>query len=207
MPEPFSLAGERLTLRAYRAEFAARQWEISGQESWKLERCQHFREPGFTSWEAFARGDWEQALRLLEEERDFLSKFTAKASALGISLYRLRVVEQPVDPYLQWELHLLKLRAECGELIRVASPDLIQEYETTDPLPELVTLGSSFLYHVLYNTHGELSGAVRITDQRAVARATDVARSLYAQGEDLAAFFERVIVPLPPPAGECVFGT
>lgn len=28
---------------------------------WKLERRQHFREPGMASWEAFAVGDWPRA--------------------------------------------------------------------------------------------------------------------------------------------------
>lgn len=179
-----------------------RQWEIAGQESWKLERRQHFREPGFASWEAFAQGNWEQALSLIEEERDFLTEFTAKASDLGIRLHRLRVVEQPVDPYLQWELHLLRLRAECGELIRVTSVDQVREYETASPLPELVTLGSSLLYHVLYDPGGEPAGAVRITDARSVARAARFVRSLYERGEDLAEFFDRVVAPLPPPPGE-----
>lgn len=210
MPEtltPADLSGERLTLAEYSAEFRARQWEISGQESWKLERRQHFREPGFASWEAFVRGDWERALALIEEERDYLTEFTAKASALGICLYRLRVVEQPVDPYLQWELHLLKLRAECGELIRVASPDQVRGYEKAGLLPELVTLGSSLLFRILYDHGGEPAGAIRITDSRSVARATELTRALYDQGEDLTAFFGRVVAPLPPPPGELPVGT
>jgi hypothetical protein len=209
MPEPLSvadLAGERLPLPEYRAEFATRQWEISGQESWKLERGQHFREPGFASWEAFARGDWEQALALIEEERDFLTEFSAGARAADIGLYRVRVVEEPIASYLQWELHLLNLRAACGELIHIVAPDLLRDYEAGGPLAELVTLGPSLLYRVLYDTSGELAGAVRITEPRTVARAVDLARSLYSEGEDLAAFFDRVVAPMPPP-GERVFGT
>ena len=193
------LAGDRLSLREYRTEFSRLQWSIGGQESWKLERGQHFREPGFASWEAFARGDWGEALRLIEGERAFLTEFSARAKEHDIDLYRLRVVEQPIDPYLQWELHLLKLRAECGELIRVATTDLIRDYETVSPLPELVTLGTSTLYHVLYDDTGELAGAVRIADQRMVAHATELSRRLYEEGEDLAAFFQRVVAPLPPP--------
>jgi hypothetical protein len=202
MPESLSLAdlaGDRLSLQEYRTEFSVLQWSIGGQESWKLERGQHFREPGFASWEAFARGDWGRALALIEGERDFLTEFSARAKEHRINLYRLRVVEQPIDPYLLWELHLLKLRAECAELIRVATTDQIRAYETVGPLPELVTLGTSTLYHVVYDDTGELSGAVRITDPQLVTHATELSRRLYAEGEDLEAFFQRAVAPLPPP--------
>lgn len=194
--------GVRLTLREYRDEFRIGQWVIPGQESWKLERRQHFREPGFASWEAFACGDWDTALRLIEDEREYLAEFAAKTARLGIVIYRVRVVEKPVDPYLQWELHLLKLRAECGELIRVITGDQVSAYEADGPLPEMVTLGSSTLYHVLYDDTGELTGAVRVTAPSFVATAAEFARHLYEQGEDLAPFFERVVASLPPPDGD-----
>lgn len=67
------LGGVQLTLGQYRDEFRSAQWAIPGQESWKLERRQHFREPGFASWEAFARGEWDTALRLMEDEREYLA--------------------------------------------------------------------------------------------------------------------------------------
>jgi hypothetical protein len=196
------LGGVRLPLGKYREEFRAAQWAMPGQDSWKLERRQHFREPGFASWEAFARGDWDTALRLMEDEREYLAEFSAKAAQLGIALYRVRVVEEPIDPYLQWELHLLKLRAECGELIRVLTGNQVSLHEADGPLPEIVTLGSSTLYHILYDDMGELTGAVRVTDPSAVAAAAELARHLYERGEDLAAFFERLVAPLPPPGGD-----
>jgi hypothetical protein len=199
--EPGILGGVWLPLGEYREEFRAAQWAIAGQESWKLERRQHFREPGFASWEAFARGDWNTALRLIEDEREYLAEFSAKAARLGIVLSRVRVVETPIDPYLQWELHLLKLRAECGELIRVLAGGQVSAYEANGPLPEMVTLGSSTLYHVRYDDAGELTGAVRVTDPSAVATAAELAEHLYEQGEDLTAFFDRVVAPLPPPDG------
>lgn len=193
--------GIRLGLDEYRVEFRDRQWQ-SGTESWKLERQQHFREPGFPSWEAFASGDWEGALRLMEEEREFLQDFFARARAFGMDLYRVRVVEKPVDPYLQWELHLLKIRAECGERIRVISPDRLGDTESDRPLPELVNLGPRTLYRIIYDDQGVLSGAIRYSDPIVVADAVDTMRGLHKQGEDITAYFAREIAPLPPPRGE-----
>ena len=102
------LVGEGLSVPDYRADFRAEEKAIAGQESWKLERRQHFRQPGSASWEAFARGDWGQALQLIEDRREVLTQFAAEVKAQGLDLYRVRVVEEPIRPYLQWELHSLK---------------------------------------------------------------------------------------------------
>jgi hypothetical protein len=205
MPEPLR-AGERLSQPDYKADFRAVEWTIEGHESWKLERRQHFREPGRASWEAFERGDWMQALDLIEDMRESATQFQAKASSLGIDLYRARVVEQPISPYLQWELHSLKMRAECGELIRVVPVDLVRGLEADGELPELITLGPSILYEILYTDDGEPAGGVKITDPRVVAHVEEISRYLYEAGEDLATFFEREVAPLPPPSGDRVPG-
>lgn len=199
---PSSVDGHFLSLDDYLTEFDARQWEIRGRwgigpkESWKLERLQHFREPGFPSWEAFDQGNADQARELIESERDFLAEFQQKARDLGISLYRVRVVERPITAYLWWELHLLKLRAECGELIRVVELDKVSPYEREQAIPELLTLGPRLLYEIQYNQDGVLTGAVRTANRRMAADATKLIRSLYDQGEDLATFVDREVAPL-----------
>lgn len=93
--------GERLPLADYRKDFRERQWTIDGQDSWKLERQQEFQEPGFASWDAFNQGDWAEALRLVEEERTYLREFSEENRRRGVTLYRVRVVEEPIAPYLQ----------------------------------------------------------------------------------------------------------
>lgn len=94
--------GTPLDLDSYRRDFRQRQWTIDGQDSWKLERCQHFREPGFASWEAFDRGEWRGALRLIEEERDYLREFSEENDRRG---------EQD-DPEAIAQRHLLGSRRE-----------------------------------------------------------------------------------------------
>lgn len=119
---------------------------MDGCDSWKLERRQHFREPGDASWEAFVRGDWQEALRLIEAQRAGLLDLSRLAARHRCRLLRVRVVEVPLTPYLQWELHLLRVRAECGELIRVTGPEHIAAYERESPVPELVTLNDDTVY-------------------------------------------------------------
>lgn len=202
LPELDRSRGTRLPLDVYRREFRERQWEISDQDSWKLERGQYFQEPGFESWEAFHRGSWDEALHLIEEERDHLREFSAEAARLNIGLYRVRVVEEPIDPYLQWELHLLRLREECGEMIRVIGPETVAPYETVRLLPELVTLGNRTLYEVLYDADGALDGAIRFSDPALVEEWSAFIRELFEKGEDLNLFFDRKIAGLPPPVGD-----
>ena len=207
MPNPlggWAAGGTRLSLDDYRADFRATESMIAGQDSWKLERRQYFRQPGSASWEAFARGQWAEALRLIEARRGFLMEFGAKTAEKGADLYRLRVVAEPIIPYLQWELHSLKLRAECGELIRILPATAVRQLEDDGELPEVVTLGPSTAYHILYDADGVLTGGVKVTDPQAVGRVTRLVRRLYGEGEDLATFFEREVAPLPPPRGDTV---
>ena len=195
-------SGERLALRPYRDDYDKRISAAAGNVSWKFERQQHFREPGFASWEAFARGDWGRALELIENEREGLEELARQAADDGLRLLRVRVVEKPIEPYLQWELHLLRVRAECGEEIRVIGPERIRKLEADGPLPELLTIGSDTLYRILYDEDGVLEGAVIFTDRETVAQATDLIESLYEAGEDMGSYFQRKIARLEPPRGE-----
>ncbi|WP_016906873.1 DUF6879 family protein [Streptomyces xiaopingdaonensis] len=196
-------AGTELPLDEYREDFRARQWNIPHEDSWKLECGQHFTEPGFPSWDAFARGAWEKSLTLLEEERDFLAEFGARARREHIGLYRVRVVDEPLTPYLQWELHLLRLRAEYGERIRVLSTARSESARRLAPEEakgqELLTLGAHTLYRIRYDPSGRLAGAARFSDTSLVAQAAERMSRLYDEGEDVARYFQRSVAPLPPP--------
>jgi hypothetical protein len=114
----------------------------------------------------------------------------------------VRVVEEPVDPYLQWELHLLRLRAECGEEICVVGPEHIRKFEDDGPLPELLTFGTDTLYQILYDKDGVLEGGVLFTDRETIARVADFIENLYDAGEDMERYFQRKIARLEPPRGE-----
>jgi len=109
------------------------------------------------------------------------------------------VVEPPLTPYLHWELHLLRVRAECGELIRVIGPDHITAYEDTGPVPELITLNDDTVYEIRYDTEGVLEGAVRYVDTATRNRVAARIENLYALGEDIGTFFDRDVAHLEPP--------
>lgn len=194
--------GTVLGAREYLDDFWVHYREASG-DFWKLERRQHFVEPGVPSWDAFVAGDWERALELAEETRVELRRYLTESHHLHRR--RIRVVEEPVTSYLQWEMQMLRIRVEEGDNIRVLPAAGLCDVEWNPverqhrPLPELILLGTSALYEVHYDDSGTHIGARRIDDTAAVAACQAECGQLYERGEDLITYFHRVIAPLPPP--------
>lgn len=191
--------GVRLAHAAYHQDFRQRDAEIRGRHSWKLERRQHFEELNDPSREALRRGDWDESLRLLEAERPDLLKSGEKDRRHGTVFHRVRVVEEPLTPYIQWELHALRIQAECGRNVRVVAADRVRPLETSGLLPELVVLGGTTMYNVIYTEEGVPDGAVRFTDPDIVRPWESLIQDLHTGGEDITSYVDRVVAPLPPP--------
>lgn len=165
----------------------------------KLERGQHFKERGFPSWEAFADGRWDEALSLVEEKREVYARQFQDADRLGVVERRLRVVEFPVTPYVQWELFVLRLRVELGDRIKVIDARTIADVEKNGPVPEVVILGDVVMYEVVYDEDGNAAGANRFADPGLIAETSAGFNVLYEQAEPFAEFFGREIASLDPP--------
>ncbi|MFJ7177539.1 DUF6879 family protein [Streptomyces massasporeus] len=165
----------------------------------KLERGQHFQERGFPSWEAFADGDWERALSLAEMRREDYAQELGKASRLGVTHRRLRVVEFPITPYVQWEFFVLRARVDVGDDIRVLDARDISHIERSRPVPEVVILGDVAMYEVVYDEDGNAAGANRYTDRSLIRETNAGFDALYEHGEGFHDFFDREIVTLAPP--------
>ncbi|MCP9212445.1 DUF6879 family protein [Streptomyces cucumeris] len=201
-PRPPALAperGERLTRDAYKRDFREREASVRDTASWKLERRQHFEEQGSPSREALRRGAWEEALALLEDRRDTLRTVAEEDARRGHAFHRVRVVDQPLTPYVQWELHSHRQHAEHGERIRVVTTEQVASAEAGGPLPEIVVLGGSTLFQVLYDDTGATIGAIRWTDPDAIKPWARYIEELYGAGEDIASYFDREVTPLQPP--------
>ncbi|HEX4224350.1 MAG TPA: hypothetical protein VHZ97_18420 [Pseudonocardiaceae bacterium] len=188
-----------MTLAQYLEDYFQR-YEKAGDNSssWKFERQQTFREPDDDSWREFDQGNWARSLEVFEQRRPQLLTEAREDSDRGIQLYRVRIVAEPISPYLLWELNALKVRAECGEKIRVVDAGLIEEFESAGDLPEILTLGPDTVYQVLYNEAGELDGAICSTDRADVERWVSFIAELYEKGEDIQAYFGRRVAGRTP---------
>lgn len=200
-------AGDRLELDAYLEDFDKHFWKAGSSDEasfWKFERQQSFKEPGVESWEAFSRGEWGTALALIADQRGHYERYFRKIADHGFSLHRVRVVEEPVTPYLQWELHLLRLKEKCGEDTRIAKVSDISSLEFGARLPEIAIIGSSALYEIVYDDDGTLAGGIRYTDDALISACRKLIRGVHRSGERLETFFTRCVAALPPPAVEGV---
>lgn len=197
-----SAVGERLQLADYLADFDRQFWRMGSPGFWKLERQQDFQEPGYDTWEAFARGDWDESLRLLGAGRADLAAEHRRLDQHGIAVHRVRVVEEPLTAYLQWELHVLRVREECGSRVRVVGPERVAPLEASGPLPEIATLGNAVMYEAIYDRDGVLESARRYADPGLVVRCQQLIARLYAQGEPLRDYFNRRVAPLSAPVGQ-----
>ncbi|MGK5532805.1 DUF6879 family protein [Streptomyces sp. URMC 129] len=191
--------GEILDQAAYKRDFRERDAEVRGHDSWKFERRQHFEEQASPSRDALRRGDWQGALRLMEERRDAHAEAVRRERMRATTFHRVRVVEEPPTPYLQWELHSLRVQAQSGKPIRVVHADKVSALEGAGLLPEVVVLGGKTLYSIAYTAEGVPDGAVRFTDPGLIKGWEHFVRALYAEGEDVVRYVDRCIAHLPPP--------
>ncbi|MEU8197676.1 DUF6879 family protein [Microbispora amethystogenes] len=187
------VAGEVLHAAEYRTELYEHLREVEGVV-WKLERAQHFHEPDTPSWVAMVSGDWDRSLALMGEMR-FADDLPPRAE-----LRRLRIVETPPTPYLQWEVILLAARTRAGERARALHARSVRHLEEHAPLPELLILGPGLMYEVLYDDMGAHVGGRRITDAGVIDECAEIISELYAEAEDMVAFHDREVAPLPPPS-------
>ncbi|MDT0318418.1 DUF6879 family protein [Streptomyces millisiae] len=192
--------GQRLERSAYKTTFWQDYERIYEHDSWKLERRQHFEEQGSASRAALRRGDWGEALRLLEDKRDALRRDAEQDRRQRTVFHRVRVVERPFTPYMQWELHSLRLNAEDGgEAIRVIDAADVATLESKGRLPEVVVLGEQSLYEVIYTEAGVPDGGIRFSSPDLVEGWENLIKRLFDRGEDIATYFAREVAPLPPP--------
>ncbi|MEU8342977.1 DUF6879 family protein [Spirillospora sp. NPDC048832] len=199
LDEIHRLSGDELNHAAYHSDFA-RQVEGLRGVIWKLERSQTFREVDDPSWEAFRSGDWQRSLDLLERDREAVRTEARHNKRQGLQVKRVRVVEYPLAPYVQWELYALRMLAEEGfELCVLPAADLAA-LERRRQLPEVVIIGRQVLYEVRYLADWTPAGAKRVRAPHVIRTAAAEISLLFRKGEPLLDFFEREVAPLPAPA-------
>ena len=193
--------GIKLGLDSYRADFRVRAAHARSG-IWKLERRQYFRQPEDESWRAYADGEWTRSLEVLDAEQPDIAEELGAFAADGVRVHRLRIADTPLSGYLHWELHSLLIRQRCGEDIRVAPPESVHQFEAHAPVPEVLVVGDSAVYEILYNEEGMLCGGVLHTEPGAIDGCRTAIAALHARAEPLPDYFERAVAGLSAPSGE-----
>lgn len=192
------IPGEVLDRSSYHAELRQDTERLTAPV-WKLERSQYFCEPDDDpAWQAFVAGDWKGTLAALEDDRPSARAEARQYTRQGSELRRLRIVEQPVSAYLQWEMQWFKIIAEEGAAIRILSAERVQDKELGGPLPEIVVTEHA-LYQVSYDEDWKANGAHRIDDPNVRRETITEIAELWSTSEPFRDYFDREIAPLPPP--------
>lgn len=170
--------GEWLALEEYSRDFDLHYDQVRDRDCWKLERKQFFKESNSRSWDAFRQGDLAEARRLLKDRAPALREAAEEAAARGSVFRRVRVVEQPLTAYVQWELRSLRVRSENGGPVRVVRAEDVGRLERDSPLPELVALGGRVLYQVVYTEGRTRSSALGIHRPCSISRTPGTRRAV-----------------------------
>lgn len=192
---------EWLDWAAFGQDFQSRREGLRGVECWKLARGQHVVQDSALR-DAVARGDWEGAAALVEQQRLRTRRCAEADRARGGRFHCVRVVDEPLSLGLQWELRSLRAQARCGLGVRVVPASALGGIEVRAPLPEVVVLGRRTVYEVVHGADGSPLGAYRRTDVDGARNWADFLGQCYAIGEDVRDYADRRIGDLPSRPGQ-----
>lgn len=176
-PPPPEVVDGYVDRPAFREEF----WKAADRlrtRTVKVEWGQTFQEPGNPSWEAFAAGDFKQALELIERNREDHLRQQRVFDDTGTPFYRIRIIRFPLSDYLKWELAHFRLNAEMGERIFLAESARIADIELSVDLDDFTLFDDFLMLATEYTTEGAFKGAHIVRNREYLRRVSELADKL-----------------------------
>jgi hypothetical protein len=110
---------ERLDLAEFGSRFAE-SWARLRSRFLKLECRQVYQERETNkSQEVYNKGEVDKARELLRQEAEADRPLYADVKMRGLDYARIRLVQEPLTPYLEYELMAYRIRVDMGETIEV----------------------------------------------------------------------------------------
>lgn len=142
-------------------EFGARfsdAWSRIESRFLKLECWQTYQElEAGKSQEAYNRGEIQEARELLLREAEFDRPLYEDIKRSGTEYARIRLVQEPLTPYLEYELLAYEIREEMGENIEIVRCDAALKFPNEDYFDFLLFDRHTALVHD-YGYAGRQSG-------------------------------------------------
>lgn len=129
VPDWVLIEAKQLSPQDFDSEFHA-LWSRMKTRFLKLECWQEYQEPNSKSLTAFMCGDTAHADKLLQLEAAQGKSLYEDVARRKIDYTRIRIIRQPLTPYLRWEMRNYKVRAAMGETIV-----FIDDSDSMMPLP------------------------------------------------------------------------
>lgn len=109
----------RLDLGEFSYRFSV-AWARTETRFFKVECWQTYQElPGNGSQAAYAQGDLGRAQTLMRQEAEADRPLYQDIRKKNIDYARIRLVQEPLSPYLKYEIEAYRIRAELGENIEI----------------------------------------------------------------------------------------
>jgi hypothetical protein len=129
------------------------------------------------SQEAYNRGDVSKARELLQQEAEADQPLYEEVKWRGINYARIRLVQEPLTPYLEYELMSYQIRATMGEHIEVVRCDTTLRLPNEDYFDFLLFDQHTALIHD-YGELGRQAGGWLSEDGGVIARLETTALAL-----------------------------
>lgn len=176
-PEWALEASTRLGLEEFGMCFAD-AWAALESRFLKLECWQAYVEAeGAGSQEAFNRDDVSTAHELLRREAETDRPLYDEVRQRGISYARVRLVQEPLTPYLKYELMSYRIRAAMGENIEVVRFDPAVRLPNEQYFDFLLFDQRTALIHD-YGEDGRQSGGWLIKNTNVIVRLAETTAAL-----------------------------
>jgi hypothetical protein len=144
----------------------------------KVEVLQSFYEPESITHNEFIKGNIDEAIKMIPEERKEEANWHRELCRRGIFWQRLRLVKRPLTKYLQWEFETYKVSARYGQ--RICMIDITDE-ETAKRFKEAVDFilfDDSAVLVNWYDKKGAFCGGWEVLDKAIIARCKKLADEL-----------------------------
>jgi hypothetical protein len=186
---------KRLSLDEF-GECFAQAWARLTSRFLKLECWQTYVEAEANqSQEAYNRGDESKVRELLKQEAEADAPLYEEVKRRGITYARIRLVQKPLTPYLEYELMSYQIRAAMGEHIEVvARSDATLRLPNEDYFDFLLFDQHTALIHD-YGELGDQTGGWLSEDGGVIARLETTALALRQTAIPLVQFLADNTVP------------
>jgi|ERR671914_612398 hypothetical protein len=168
---------QRLDLDEFGSRFSD-AWSRLRARFLKLECWQAYQERDTNqSQQMYSKGDPDKTRELLRQEAEVDRPLYADVRARGVDFARIRLVQEPLTPYLDYELMAYEIREEMGETIAIVRCSRELTLPNDEYFDFLLFDRHTALIHD-YGDDGRQSGGWLTTDSEVIASLERVATHL-----------------------------
>jgi hypothetical protein len=184
---PAPRSGDYVSLDQFFSAYNAFSRQVR-RRIFKLERLQNYLEPDNESWREFRAGNIQRSLELIPQIRAKEADSDVEFFRRGLQFLRVRTVELPLSPYIEWEFEFHAISAQYGETILVSNLTDVDRKGVLWGASDFLLFDSFAVLVHDYNSDGLLRGGWVCQEGSAISHYTDLANQFISISVPLAVF-------------------